>query len=43
MAAKVVAAIDHGTTSTPCILFDASGAPIAMAQRAQTMHYPRPG
>ena len=43
MAAKFVAAIDHGTTSTRCILFDALGSPIATAQRGQTMHYPRPG
>jgi glycerol kinase len=43
MAAKFVAAIDHGTTSTRCILFDELGAPTAIAQRGQTMHYPRPG
>ena len=43
MAAKFVAAIDHGTTSTRCILFDALGSPIATAQRSQTMHFPRPG
>jgi glycerol kinase len=43
MTAKFVAAIDHGTTSTRCILFDELGAPIAIAQRGQTMHYPRPG
>jgi glycerol kinase len=43
MAARYVAAIDHGTTSTRCVLFDARGAPVAMTQRAQTMHYPRPG
>jgi glycerol kinase len=43
MAAKFVAAIDHGTTSTRCALFDELGAPIAIAQRDQTMHYPRPG
>ncbi len=43
MAAKFVAAIDHGTTSTRCILFDELGAPSAIAQRGQTMHYPRPG
>src|SRR5437879_503191 len=43
MAAKFVAAIDHGTTSTRCILVDRVGSPIAIAQRAQTMHYPRPG
>ena len=43
VTAKFVAAIDHGTTSTRCILFDELGAPIAIAQRGQTMHYPRPG
>jgi glycerol kinase len=43
MTAKFVAAIDHGTTSTRCILFDGLGAPIAVAQRGQTMYYPRPG
>jgi glycerol kinase len=43
MAAKFVAAIDHGTTSTRCILFDQLGSPTAIAQRGQTMHYPRPG
>jgi glycerol kinase len=43
MAAKFVAAIDHGTSSTRCILFNDKGAPIAKAQRGQTMHYPRPG
>ena len=43
MTVKFVAAIDHGTTSTRCILFDKLGAPIAVAQRGQTMHYPRPG
>jgi glycerol kinase len=43
MAAKFVAAIDHGTTSTRCILFDQLGTPIAIAQREQSMHYPGPG
>jgi len=43
MPARFVAAVDHGTTSTRCILFDANGAPVAMAQREQTMYYPRPG
>ena len=43
MAARFVAAVDHGTTSTRCILFDANGAPAAIAQREQTMYYPRPG
>jgi glycerol kinase len=43
MPAKFVAAVDHGTTSTRCILFDRNGRPVATAQRAQTMYYPRPG
>ena len=43
MAAKFLAAIDHGTTSTRCMLFDGEGRPVVTAQRAQTMHYPRPG
>ena len=43
MAARFVAAIDHGTTSTRCILFTRDGTPAAIAQREQTMYYPRPG
>jgi glycerol kinase len=43
MAARFIAAVDHGTTSTRCILFTADGRPAAIAQREQTMHYPRPG
>ena len=43
MAARFVAAIDHGTTSTRCILFAPDGTPTAIAQREQTMYYPRPG
>jgi glycerol kinase len=43
VTAGFVAAIDHGTTSTRCILFDAKGKPAATAQREQTMHYPHPG
>jgi glycerol kinase len=42
-AARFVAAIDHGTSSTRCILFDSKGKPAAAAQREQTMHYPHPG
>ena len=42
-APSFVAAVDHGTTSTRCILFDAKGKPAATAQREQTMHYPHPG
>jgi len=43
VAARFVAAIDHGTSSTRCMLFDARGVPVATAQREQTMHYPQPG
>jgi glycerol kinase len=43
VAPRFVAAIDHGTSSTRCILFDARGVPVATAQREQTMHYPLPG
>jgi glycerol kinase len=43
MTARFVAAIDHGTTSTRCILFTPDGTPASIAQREQTMHYPRPG
>jgi glycerol kinase len=43
VAARFVAAIDHGTSSTRCILFDARGVPAATAQREQTMYYPQPG
>jgi glycerol kinase len=43
MAARFVAAVDHGTTSTRCILFDANGTPVATAQRERTMDYSRPG
>jgi glycerol kinase len=43
MAARFVAAIDHGTTSTRCILFTRDGRPAAIAQREQSMHYPQAG
>jgi glycerol kinase len=43
VAARFVAAIDHGTSSTRCIVFDSRGVPVATSQRAQTMHYPQPG
>jgi glycerol kinase len=42
-APHLIAAIDHGTSSTRCILFDRDGAPVATEQREQTMHYPQPG
>jgi glycerol kinase len=43
IAAKYVAAIDHGTTSTRCVLFTRDGRPAAIAQREQSMFYPQPG
>jgi glycerol kinase len=43
MTPRFVAAIDHGTTSTRCILFTRDGRPAAVAQREQTMHYPQAG
>ena len=38
-----VVAIDQGTTSTRCILFDHDGRLVAVAQREHRQHYPRPG
>ncbi len=38
-----IAAIDQGTTSTRCMIFDHSGRPIAKAQREHTQIYPQPG
>lgn len=38
-----IAAIDQGTTSTRCILFDQEGRPIASAQEEHRQIYPQPG
>src|SRR6059036_2176987 len=40
---QYVAAIDHGTTSTRCILFDASGRPVAVDQVEHRQILPRAG
>lgn len=40
---RYIAAIDQGTTSSRCILFDAEGAIAAVAQREHRQVYPRPG
>jgi glycerol kinase len=40
---KYIAAIDQGTTSTRCILFDRSGSPVSVDQREHRQIYPRPG
>jgi glycerol kinase len=38
-----IAAIDQGTTSTRCMVFDPGGAPIALAQEEHRQIYLRPG
>ncbi len=43
MKRRYVAALDQGTTSTRCIVFDHDGRMIAIAQREHRQHYPRPG
>lgn len=40
---KYIAAIDQGTTSTRCILFDHSGEIISAAQKEHEQIYPKPG
>jgi glycerol kinase len=40
---RLVAAIDQGTTSTRCLLFNRSGRMLAVAQLEHRQHYPRPG
>lgn len=40
---RVVAAIDQGTTSTRCILFDHDARVVAVEQLEHTQHLPRPG
>ncbi|GAB3969804.1 hypothetical protein GCM10027615_24810 [Plantactinospora veratri] len=43
MTGQFVAAIDQGTTSSRCIVFDASGGIVSMAQREHRQIFPRPG
>ncbi|MDR7251557.1 glycerol kinase [Nocardioides sp. BE266] len=40
---RLIAAIDQGTGSTRCLLFDESGQLVSMAQREHTQHHPQPG
>ncbi|MEO6942812.1 MAG: glycerol kinase GlpK [Terrimesophilobacter sp.] len=40
---KFVAAIDQGTTSTRCIVFDSSGRIVSSAQREHRQIFPQPG
>src|SRR3954471_22809229 len=43
MAGKFVAAIDQGTTSSRCIIFDADGCIVAADQKEHRQIFPRPG
>ena len=43
MSGSVVAAIDQGTTSTRCLVFDHEGRMLAVSQREHRQAYPRPG
>jgi glycerol kinase len=43
MAQRYVVAIDQGTTSTRCILFDQDGRLVSVAQREHHQYFPRPG
>jgi glycerol kinase len=42
-AARLVLALDQGTTSSRSLLFDATGGIVALSQREFTQHFPRPG
>src|SRR3954467_2041970 len=41
--AKYAAAIDQGTTSTRCMIFDHSGKVVSVAQKEHEQIYPKPG
>ncbi|GLZ35040.1 glycerol kinase [Lentzea sp. NBRC 105346] len=43
MVQRFVMAIDQGTTSTRCILFDHNARLVSVAQREHRQHHPRPG
>ena len=43
MSQRFIAAIDQGTTSSRCMLFDAAGAIVSVAQKEHRQIYPRPG
>jgi glycerol kinase len=43
MTRRYIAAIDQGTTSSRCMLFDAAGAIAAVAQKEHRQIFPRPG
>ncbi|MEY2853028.1 MAG: hypothetical protein RL030_160 [Pseudomonadota bacterium] len=43
MNPRCIAALDQGTTSTRCILFNHDGDVVSLAQREHTQHFPQPG
>jgi glycerol kinase len=43
MVAHYVMAVDQGTTSTRCLLFDQAGRMVSVTQREHRQHYPKPG
>jgi glycerol kinase len=43
MHPQLIAAIDQGTTSTRCIIFDRAGTIISLDQKEHTQSFPRPG
>src|ERR1044071_5417174 len=43
MTERYVVAIDQGTTSTRCIVFDRRGQLVSLAQQEHKQYYPRPG
>jgi len=43
MSQRFIAAIDQGTTSSRCMLFDAAGVIVSVAQKEHRQIYPRPG
>ncbi|MDO9047425.1 MAG: FGGY family carbohydrate kinase [Methylobacter sp.] len=40
---RYILAIDQGTSSSRCVLYDRQASPVAMAQQAVTQHFPYPG
>jgi glycerol kinase len=43
MVERYVMAVDQGTTSTRCILFDHAGRLVSVTQREHKQHFPKPG
>ncbi|BCJ40897.1 glycerol kinase [Actinoplanes ianthinogenes] len=43
MSERYVVAIDQGTTSTRCIVFDRHGRLVSLAQQEHKQHFPKPG